>query len=822
MWLLALAAIFASAAAAPSAPCQITGNWADRNGGVMLLVLAADDTLTATSVYGSLPGGVKSATGRAAADASSLWLQFGSTNLSASLVNECAGLWFGSGPGDNTVYGLASTSAQPLKVERVHLVNMAHLDLGYTDLARNVCDLYQDILLPLNLLLADVMRNTSTPFALTTHSLLVQEYIDGSAQCAHSRPNASAITAFEEAIRRGDVMWHAQSANYFPEAMDAASFLAMLDSVDALSARYGVHYGRTLFKSTDTPGLSRAIIPLLNARGRRAIHSGANGKCTMSKLPGAFMWVDAQSNTSVLALMSNGYGGTFVVGSNALIINYQGDNAPPPLPPQVAQSFADAQKAYPGSTVILSSLDDFADAALASPEAAQLGRYTGEVGNSWLYGLPSDAVKVSQYRETLRVVQLALNGSLSNPALQPDDADLLSFRSRLLISTPEHNGGVSIGEFLPSEREPSGHWSNAKFDSVFNQSNFQFVQSSYDEKRAFLAPLPSASPSQAWASFLTAREAALKAIVPVAPDLTGFARVADPSQPLACAGSRLSVAFAADGSLSRLVDIASGHDWVNASVGGPLRFSYRTYDEADFAAFNRNYTPTCGVPCINFAKVGMDSAQPVSREWPAALTALWLRQGGSGAACSAVAQLALDAQTMELYGGAASVWLRVDVDVAGLAPGAAPALAASLTLLGKRRSRMAESGWLSFPEPSARAADRGAWRMHVLGSEVDPAHAALWGARWLYAVDPAGDASYSFRGAPGGGAVARYAVRSLDAALATPGADTSRLVGYAGADVPGKGVAFNLWSNVWGSTFCQWFGSDSMFRFVLSLDASSA
>ena len=170
---LAATATSAAAAAAAAAPCRLQGNWADRGGNVMLLELAADNSLTATSVYGAMPGGAASATGRAAADASSLWLQFGPTNLTGVLVNECAALWFGAGAADNVVFGLASASAQPLKVETVHLVNMAHLDLGYTDLARNVCDLYQDVLFPLNLLLADVMRNSSAPFALTTHSLLV-------------------------------------------------------------------------------------------------------------------------------------------------------------------------------------------------------------------------------------------------------------------------------------------------------------------------------------------------------------------------------------------------------------------------------------------------------------------------------------------------------------------------------------------------------------------------------------------------------------------------------------------------------------------------
>ncbi len=48
-------------------------------------------------------------------------------------------------------------------------------------------------------------------------------------------------------------------------------------------------------------------------------------------------------------------------------------------------------------------------------------------------------------------------------ALQAQNPYLLAYLRRLLKGPPEHNWGLSVGQFLPELRTVSGNWSNELF-----------------------------------------------------------------------------------------------------------------------------------------------------------------------------------------------------------------------------------------------------------------------------------------------------------------------------------------------------------------------
>jgi hypothetical protein len=823
------AAAPAAAAAAAAATCALSGTWVDRSGNVASIDVAADGRLTAKSVYGGTSW--KTAKGAAAADGLSLWIDFARGNQTGTVVSNCSAIWW---EGDGSVWGYAGDALAP-RVTDVHLVFMSHLDLGYTDLMRNVCDTYFTALLPASMALAAQLRGSATPYALTTHAFLLAEYLDGAAGCAHARPNASALGAMRAAIAAGDLRWHAQSANYFPEALDAASFRAQLAVADGLNSQFGKAWGTLLMKSTDVAGLSRSVIPLLAAAGRRGVHMGTNAKITESKVAQAFTWAHDATGTALLALTTNDYGGWLVVPPHALFIQYQGDNGGPPTAAAVAGVYASAAAQFPGAAVALSSLDNFTAAVVASPTAGQLRVVSSELGDSWLYGAPSDPLKVAVFRETQR----ALDDAERAGGLSPADPDLVAFRRRLLLGGAEHNGGLSVGAYLPGARTPAGNWSNAQFHAVVGRADYAFLASSWAEKRAFLEPLPPAagggSPSPAWAAFLADRAARVAPILAPAPPDTGpssgYAPVADPAVPVAC--GRLTAAFdASTGWLASVVDAATGWQWASPSSGGLLGFAYRTYTEANFTTFNEEYTPACGVPCPNFAHVGMDSAHPVAAAWAPSLGALYLRRNGSGGApaCEFAASLVMPPQTVAEYGGASSLWLEVGMDAD--ATSAHPQLAVRLSWYGKTATRMAESSWLSVtPNVGGSASSRGSsnsssgpgsgsgWWLDVLGSDVDPLDVVLYGTRHAHAV---GTRGFGYNASSP--ASPAFSVATLDAMLVAPG-DTNHLLHFDGAatpDVAGGGFHVNLHNNLWGTAFPQWFGDDAAFRFLVTLAAPAA
>lgn len=824
--------------------CNFTGTYVDRVGNIATLLVSPTGSIEARSFSGTK---WHTAKGRVIDD-THLWLAFHPTdNETATLESNCSALVLpGAAPSVWGKVGDFLYGGKDTVVTDVHMVFLSHLDLGYTDLARNICDYYFQSNLPGNIALYDEMVNTSTPYALTSHAFLVSEFIDGAANCAHTRPTPQQISDFEAAIRGGKIRWHAQSANYNTALLNPFSFAAQVRESDALNAKYGQSWGSALMKSTDVPGLTRSVIPNLAKLGRKAVHTGGNGKCTLARVPQAFTWAHPESGTQVLALATNNYGGTLVIPPHALVINYQGDNSGAPSPVGVAASYAAAAAAFPGAKVKLSSFEEFVEAALTStPGAAALPVITSEMGDSWLYGAGADPYKLAVFRETQRVVGEALAGTLPGQTspLPPSDPNLLALQRRILVGGPEHNGGCSIGAYLPSCRGVNGDWDNAHFHAnLASRSDYAFVQSSYDEKLNFTSqPLPPVGPMDpSWPLFLAERSRRVTTLTPSIPDVnapgSGWEVVANPSAPTQC--GRLTISLnPQDGSVASLVDKATGHDWAAGNGSSFLGFTYRTYTESDFNVFNAEYTPACGVPCENFAKDGLRSAAPESREWLPTLVAAYQR-GASPSPCSLLLQLSLPSETMSKYGGMAGLWMQLDVDAAPEDP--YPSVNATLSWVNKTATRMAEASFLSFTPntqlsptlAAARSGGRGSsnssmvgsprgWWMDVIGEPVDPLDVVPFGTRHLHAVGE----GFGFWGGStspvvGGSnsSVTSFVVETLDAALVSPG-DKEHLLFYDGNSLPdmGGGMHVNLHNNLWGTTAPQWWGGSMAFRFKVLL-----
>ena len=565
MALALLATVIATAAAADFATAPATcyihnGTYVDRTGNVATLAIAGDGvSVTATSVYGAT--GWVTASGKLTSN-TSLYLEFGGNAVAATAQTDCSLLAF-----DNesvwSFVGLGSPN-----VSHVHYVFQTHLDLGFTDTARGVCDLYFNRWLPQSIALAQQMRarGGEARFALTSHPALIAEFLDGAAGCAHAQPNASARADMRAAITRGDVMWHGKFGNLFPELMDGAGFASSLREADRLNAQFGTAYGATTVKSTDVPGLSRSVIPILRAAGRRAVHMGYNSACRMAAIPQSFMWTHPESGGSLLAMANNNYGSTIVVPPHALVWKYQSDNTGPPTPTEVDAFVASLHAAWPGASVALSSLDAFAAAVLASPAAASLPTLSSEVGDSWTYGAPADPAKLGRYRETRR----AIADALAAGAFPAEDPQLTAFERRIAIGGPEHNWGLSIGQYLPGARTAGGTWSNAGFHAVRGRADYAFVEAGWAEKRAFLDPLPPPAPTPAWSEFLANLTARVDALLPRGPPdvspSSGFVRIANPAAPTVC--GKVTVAFdPADGSIISLVNTSNGYNWALPGEG---------------------------------------------------------------------------------------------------------------------------------------------------------------------------------------------------------------------------------------------------------------
>jgi hypothetical protein len=60
-------------------------------------------------------------------------------------------------------------------------------------------------------------------------------------------------------------------------------------------------------------------------------------------------------------------------------------------------------------------------------------------------------------------------------------------------------------------------------------------------------------------------------------------------------------------------------------------------------------------------------------------------------------------------------------------------------------------------------------------------------------------------------------IETLDAFLVSPADDITYLLDFAGFEQPNvEGMHFNLYNNVWGTAFPQWYSDDALFRFQIN------
>ena len=122
----------------------------------------------------------------------------------------------------------------------------------------------------------------------------------------------------------------------------------------------------------------------------------------------------------------------------------QGDNTGPAPLADVRGFYASLRQRFPGAAVSASTFDAFFSIASRPEVKAKLPVVTKDIGDGWIYGVPSDPLKNAQFREAARQRQ----GCLESGACDATHPAMRAF-DRLLIKVPEHTWGVAQGWFLP-------------------------------------------------------------------------------------------------------------------------------------------------------------------------------------------------------------------------------------------------------------------------------------------------------------------------------------------------------------------------------------
>ena len=678
----------------------------------------------------------------------------------------------------------------------VHLVFKTHLDVGFTDLAKDAVRRYFDGYIPAAVDLAEALRHRggTERFIWTTGSWLIFEYLEQASPAGRER--------MERAIRLGDIAWHGLPFTTHSEAMTPGLFTYGLSLSRTLDARYG---RRTIAaKMTDVPGHTRAMIPLMVNAGLNCLHIGVNPASTAPDVPPAFTWRSPEGAEIIVLYSAGGYGTLHTIDGldDVLFIAHTNDNMGPPSVEDVLGVFDGVRQQFPGAKVKASTLDAFARRLETVKQTLPV--VTSELGDTWIHGLGTDPKKVSQYRELLRLGDAWIEKGVAAEALQ-------AFLGRLLLIA-EHTWGMDVKTFLGDyvNYAPSDLATARKLERVDTNTTpggcepyqvfqkpdntYRRLESSWQEQRDYITQ---AVTGLVDAALIGDAESCLREITPRLPKTGGFSAF-DPSQALTSAS--FTVAFdPATGSIIQLEDKATGQSWCTSEHTLGL-FRYESFSQADYDrligdySINLEETSIWAIP--DFSKPGMDAARPrpEHRFYLPQLSTAEYRSAGDD--LDVVLKLQMPESCAHQLGAPRKLTIEYHFT--------AQTVTCRLQWFDKQANRLPEALWFSF---NPLVTDPAAWMMDKMGQSISPLDVVHNGARNLHAVH---------RGVKNDDGTTCICIESLDAPLVAPG--TPRLTHFDNMQPQLEhGMHFNLYNNIWGTNFPTWYEDDAVFRFQLRL-----
>lgn len=632
-------------------------------------------------------------------------------------------------------------------VSKVHIIFKTHLDIGFTDLSSVVEQRYIREFIPKAMDVAEELRKAGGEerYVWTTGSWLIQSFLDQASPEQKKR--------LETAIKEGDIVWNSMPYTVESESMSKAQFQTILQ----LSKQLDREYGKETIgaKMTDVPGHTRGIVPLLAQAGVRFLHIGVNPASTVPFVPDICRWRDP-SGKEIILMYQKDYGSDIILpdGKTAMVVAFTGDNHGPHSAGKVKEIYASLHKNYPNARLVASTLSDVAGDLETIKE--QLPVFTGEIGDTWIYGYGSSPIRMACFRELSRLYdQWIVAGKID-----PSSDDAIHFMIRLGLIA-EHTWGFDVKTHIRN-------WDKYDFDK-FQEARklpeFQRADLSWKELSDNIDKAVAFLPDFLQKEANDALEGIKHPFCPVVKKNIHPKKVAE------------------DGS----VTFSAGN--VNMIAG---ELAYQTYSESDYQPFFKNYmTHPFEWAFQDFGKPGLE------------------KTGAQSATIKPIVIAGVEKKNETTCQLAFPQDERIDSRVLPeklfcsyrLVPGEQSA-ELSVTLINKPANRLPEAYWFSFYPKDVISV-----LVEKTGQMVDVLDVVEGGNRQMHGIDHYVDVKTN---------AGTIRITSMDAFLAGIGERSLLNYSLQQPDIS-KGIHFCLYNNAWGTNFSQWFEGSITYRFKIEI-----
>ncbi|GEM03203.1 hypothetical protein HMI01_01910 [Halolactibacillus miurensis] len=683
--------------------------------------------------------------------------------------------------------------------KRLHVVYKTHLDIGFTDLAKNVVHQYLYDFIPKALELGEIIPEK---FTWTTGSWLIDLYLE--------HPDVTEINKerMRQAIKKGTIHWHALPFTIHTELMDGE----LMDYATSISQKLDCAFDKTTIasKMTDIPGHTISMVPYLKKAGIDYMHIGVNASSAIPKVPNMFVWRGVEGS-EVIVHYATDYGEVFARDdwSDALYFAHSHDNmGPPQSTEEIEALFSKLEKEYPEYDIIPSSLDAFARGIMVYKDALPV--IEEEIADSWIHGVAADPKKIAEYKALLRLRTKWLKTGRLNR-----DSEAYKNLSAHLLLVAEHTWGVNGNVYLPEYRNfllddfetarkkdlvTFNHDRNTMdfadlmsyirtdidWTSMADRRRYSIYEASWQEQRHYLEEglqtLPEDLQKDARAYLLEQKN---MPIVEKQPKIT-------PGMPYNF--DNVSFTFSQTGGLSEL--IIDGYQLIDEGkeFGG---LSYEPFDFSNYSTFFSQYSRlnrwTTSWAMGDFGRRGIEAFKEIRHE----IIKPFIIDAGMkvhGKQIDITFDLSYREDDVKKWGLPNKNILVYRVDLQN------HQIDLSYQWQNKKANRMPEGYWL---ETSIHVANPTRWVIHKMNYPVNPLNVIENGNRNMHILSDEGMTYTGYEG--------QFDLISKDAPLMSMGRRT--LLNFDNT-LPNlnDGLFINLFNNIWGTNFPAWYEGDMTYH----------
>ncbi|HYE80918.1 MAG TPA: DUF5054 domain-containing protein [Clostridia bacterium] len=685
------------------------------------------------------------------------------------------------------------------KIRKVHVIYKTHLDIGFTDYARNVKASYLDNFIPRAIELAEKVNKTGEPksFVWTTGSWIINEYLQ--------QKDGQKAAKLKAAINKGHIRWHGLPFTTHTELMNERIFEYGI----SISKKLDKYFNKNTIaaKMTDIPGHTKAIIPILARNGIKYLHIGVNPSSKLPDVPRAFLW-KGRDGSELVVNYAESYGEILELDflDEVLAFAHSGDNEGPADEASIRNSLSSLRQKYPYAVIEASTLEDFAEALYRVRECLPV--VTEEIGDTWIHGIATDPKKVSYFKELLSCAERWIE----EKSLQVGSEEYDTFFNELIL-IPEHTWGMDLKKHFCDFRNYLKEAFNKarqkdiiedsippeySYVSAFNIDNevqaecfrtYSSFEQSWEEQRQYICNAIGCLSKE------KQKEAndALRRLQPIfyVPD----GRRLEAGTEYKVGGYYVSIAE--DGSINSLRSI----DRIKYADGENRlgRYIYEVFDAEDYKYWLEHYQRDVEQHyqwCIaDFCKPGLELLEKPVRHarYLGQVLDIVLYEADD---CSRLyVELKMPLESSRDYGSPEKLLLIYSFYRNGF-------IGFELNWFNKDASRIPEASWC---EMNFCAGDDKKWLLKKLGDYVSPYAVVSNGNRNMHSVE---EIIYDNE--------RHIAVEPLDAPLVSIG--DMKILKFDN-EIAGmsKGMFFNLHNNIWGTNFPMWFEEDMKYRFLIKL-----